>query len=300
MLKIAWHKVYNHPLPEGHRFPMIKYDLIPEQLLYEGTIKEGNLFTPSLPDESVILNTHDVGYWSKLKNLSLSEKEIRRTGFPLSKKLIEREIIIMNGTVQSALFALQYGVSMKIAGGTHHAFRSRGEGFCLLNDLAIAANYLLLNNLAKKILIVDLDVHQGNGTAEIFQQQPSVFTFSMHGGNNYPSQKEYSDLDIPLPDKTDDWHFLSILKETLPRLIHEVKPDFIFYQSGIDILSTDKLGKLSVSREGCKERDRFVLNTCKRNKIPMAICMGGGYSEKIQDILEAHCNTFRLAQEMYF
>jgi acetoin utilization deacetylase AcuC-like enzyme len=300
MLKIAWDKVYNHPLPEGHRFPMIKYDLIPEQLLYEGTIREVNLFIPSLPDEAIILNTHDFNYWSKLKNLSLSEKEIRKTGFPLSKELVEREIIIMNGTVQCALFALQYGISMNIAGGTHHAFRARGEGFCLLNDLAIAANYLLMNKLSKKILIIDLDVHQGNGTAEIFQEQPSVFTFSMHGGNNYPSQKESSDLDIPLPDRTDDLHFLSILKETLPRLIHEVKPDFIFYQSGVDILGTDKLGKLSVSREGCKERDRFVLTTCKRNKIPLTICMGGGYSEKIQDVLEAHCNTFRLAQEMYF
>jgi acetoin utilization deacetylase AcuC-like enzyme len=300
MLKIAWDKVYNHPLPEGHRFPMIKYDLIPEQLLYEGTIKEGNLFTPLLPEKSLILTTHDTDYWLKLKNLSLSEKEIRKTGFLLSKKLIEREIIIMNGTVQCALFALQYGISMNIAGGTHHAFRARGEGFCLLNDIAIAANYLLLNNLSKKILVVDLDVHQGNGTAEIFRNQPSVFTFSMHGQNNYPSHKELSDLDLPLPDKTDDFLFLSTLKETLPRLIHNVKPDFIFYQSGVDILNTDKLGKLSVSREGCKERDRFVLSTCKNNAIPLTICMGGGYSEKIQDIIEAHCNTFRLAQELYF
>jgi acetoin utilization deacetylase AcuC-like enzyme len=300
MLKIAWDRVYNHPLPEGHRFPMLKYDLIPEQLLYEGTIKEENLFAPLLPDESLILTTHDTEYWLKLKNLSLSEKEIRKTGFLLSKKLIEREIIIMNGTVQCALFALQYGVSMNIAGGTHHAFRARGEGFCLLNDIAIAANYLLLNNLSKKILVVDLDVHQGNGTAEIFRNQPSVFTFSMHGQNNYPSHKEMSDLDLPLPDKTDDFLFLSTLKETLPRLIHDVKPDFIFYQSGVDILNTDKLGKLSVSREGCKERDRFVLSTCKNNSIPLTICMGGGYSEKIRDITEAHCNTFRLAQELYF
>jgi acetoin utilization deacetylase AcuC-like enzyme len=300
MLKIAWDKVYNHPLPEGHRFPMIKYDLIPEQLLHEGTIKEENLFIPFLPNESIISTTHDVGYWSKLKNLSLSEKEIRKTGFPLSKELIEREIIIMKGTIQCALFALQYGISMNIAGGTHHAFRVRGEGFCLLNDMAIAANYLLLNNLSRKILIVDLDVHQGNGTAEIFQGQSSVFTFSMHGLNNYPSRKEISDLDIPLPDKTDDLLFLSILKETLPRLIDVVKPDFIFYQSGVDILGTDKLGKLSVSREGCKERDRFVIDTCKRNRIPLTICMGGGYSEKIQDITEAHCNTYRLAQEIYF
>ena len=145
-----------------------------------------------------------------------------------------------------------------------------------------------------------MDVHQGNGTAEIFQNHSSVFTFSMHGQNNYPVQKEISDLDIPLPDKTNDYLFLDHLKETLPRLIDEIKPDFVFYQSGVDILDTDKLGKLSVSREGCKERDRFVLATCRNNRIPLTICMGGGYSEKIQDITEAHCNTFRLAQEIYF
>lgn len=300
MLKIAWDKIYHHPLPEGHRFPMIKYDLIPEQLLYEGTIKESNIFRPSLPDESIILAAHHSDYWMKLKQLSLSEKEIRKTGFPLSEKLVEREILIMNGTVQCAIFALQYGVSMNVAGGTHHAFSDRGEGFCLLNDMAIAANYLLMNKLASKILIVDLDVHQGNGTAEIFRNKESVFTFSIHGINNYPAQKEQSDLDIALPDGANDSLYLSTLKNTLPKLMEEIQPDFIFYQSGVDILSTDKLGKLSVSREGCKARDRFVLELSKINHIPLCISMGGGYSEKIQDIVEAHCNTYRLVQELYF
>ncbi len=300
MLKIAWNKCYNHPLPEGHRFPMIKYDLIPEQLLYEGIIKDDNLFSPTLPDESVLLTTHLPEYWKKLQNLSLSDKEIRKTGFPLSAQLVEREILIMDGTVQCALFALQHGISMNIAGGTHHAFSDHGEGFCLLNDMAIAANFLLLNQLAKKILIVDLDVHQGNGTAEIFQHNDSVFTFSMHGAGNYPSHKERSDLDLALPDGANDLLFLSTLAETLPKLIDKEQPDFIFFQSGVDILATDKLGRLSVSRDGCKERDRFVLQICHRNRIPLCISMGGGYSEKIQDIVEAHCNTYRLAQEIYF
>jgi acetoin utilization deacetylase AcuC-like enzyme len=300
MLKIAWDKIYCHPLPEGHRFPMIKYDLIPEQLLYEGTIKSENIFHPGILHESVILTTHHSDYWTKLRSLRLSEKEIRKTGFPLSEKLVEREIMIMNGTVQSAVFALQYGISMNVAGGTHHAFTDRGEGFCLLNDMAIAANYLLLNKLAKKIMIVDLDVHQGNGTAEIFRNHESVFTFSMHGLNNYPAQKELSDLDIPLPDGTTDVFYLSTLKKVLPELLERVQPDFIFYQSGVDILATDKLGKLNISREGCKERDLLVLQLCKLNRIPLCISMGGGYSEKIQDIVEAHCNTYRLAQELYF
>lgn len=300
MLKIAWNKLYNHPLPEGHRFPMIKYDLIPEQLLYEGTIREGNLFSPIVPEESLLLTTHTTEYWNKLKNLSLSEKEIRKTGFPLSALLVEREVLIMNGTVQCALHALEYGVSMNVAGGTHHAFSDRGEGFCLMNDMAIAANYLLLQQLAKKILIIDLDVHQGNGTAQIFKENESVFTFSMHGAGNYPAQKEVSDLDVPLPDGMGDRDFLATLENTLPRLLEKVQPDFIFYQSGVDILATDKLGRLSVSREGCKERDRFVLQLCRVNRIPLCISMGGGYSEKIQDIIEAHCNTFRLAQDLYF
>ncbi len=300
MLKIAWNPLYHHPVPEGHRFPMLKYDLIPEQLVYEGTITGSNLFHPDVLEEPIIAATHHPAYWTKLKTLSLSEKEIRKTGFELSERLVQREITIMNGTLQCALFALQHKISINIAGGTHHAFSDRGEGFCLLNDMAIAANHLLKNNLCKKILIVDLDVHQGNGTAEIFQHQPSVFSFSMHGANNYPSQKEISDLDIPLPDHTDDALYLSTLQKTLPPLLDTVQPDFVFYQSGVDILKTDKLGKLAVSREGCKERDRIVLQLCKTNHLPLCISMGGGYSEKIQDITEAHCNTFRLAQELYF
>ena len=300
MLKIAWSDVYNHPLPEGHRFPMIKYDLIPEQLLYEGSIKAENIFKPVVPTEELILTTHDSNYWYKLKTLRLSASEIRKIGFPLSQKLIEREIIIMNGTVQTALNALQNGISMNVAGGTHHAFTNRGEGFCLLNDMAIAANYILQSGLVKKILIVDLDVHQGNGTAEIFKNNPDVFTFSMHGASNYPAHKEISDLDIALDDKTEDKQYLKVLADTLPGLVEKEKPDFIFYQSGVDVLATDKLGKLSLSKEGCKVRDHYVLTLCKQHNIPISVSMGGGYSEKISDIVDAHCNTFRLAQEIFF
>ncbi|WKN33571.1 histone deacetylase [Porifericola rhodea] len=300
MLKIAWAEIYAHPLPENHRFPMIKYELIPEQLLYEGTITDENLFTPHALKEQYITNTHTEEYWQKLKNQQLTKSEIRRTGFPMSEQLVQREITIMQGTLQAALFALNYGVAFNIAGGTHHAFTDRGEGFCLLNDIAIAANYLLDNKLSKKILVVDLDVHQGNGTAEIFQNRAEVFTFSMHGAKNYPMHKEKSDLDIALPDGTGDEAYLKLLKENLARLLDEVQPDFVFYQSGVDVLASDKLGRLNLSIGGCKERDRTVLKSCQQSHIPVALSMGGGYSPQIAQIVEAHANTYRLAQEIYF
>ncbi|MEQ8426022.1 MAG: histone deacetylase, partial [Cyclobacteriaceae bacterium] len=255
MLKIAWNKSYILPLPTHHRFPMSKYEVLPEQLLHEGTINTSNLFNPEPLEEKWILKTHDADYWKKLRTLSLTAKEARRTGFPLTQQLITREITIMNGTLQCTHFALQYGIAMNIAGGTHHAFTDRGEGFCLLNDIAIAANYLLDKKLATKILVVDLDVHQGNGTAQIFKHEPRVFTFSMHGANNYPMVKESSDLDIGLPDFTEDRFYLKTLRTNLDNLIDQVQPDFIFFQSGVDVLATDKLGKLSLTREGCKERD---------------------------------------------
>lgn len=279
---------------------MSKYEVLPQQLLYEGTVKPGNFFAPEPVEKKWILRTHDETYWKKLTSQSLSPQEIRRTGFPLTPELVQREVTIIQGTLQCTHYALQYGVAMNIAGGTHHAFTNKGEGFCLLNDIAIAANYLLDRELAKQILVVDLDVHQGNGTAQIFRDEPRVFTFSMHGSNNYPLQKEHSDLDIGLPDRTDDSFYLKTLDTNLKNLLDTVQPDFIFFQSGVDILDTDKLGKLSVTREGCKQRDRIVLETAKQNNIPLVASMGGGYSENFRDIIEAHANTYRLAQEIFF
>ncbi len=300
MLHVAWNEQYAIPLPQSHRFPMIKYDLIPEQLIYEGTIKEENIFSPKRLEEDELLGVHDELYWHKLKNGKLTKDEIRKTGFPYSKQLVERELVILQGTLDCANYALKYGVAMNVAGGTHHAYRDRGEGFCLLNDIAVAASNLLRNNLATQILIVDLDVHQGNGTARIFQANHRVFTFSMHGRNNYPLKKEKSDLDVPLPDGIDDKTYLKLLKFHLSVLIDKLQPDFIFFQSGVDVLHSDKLGRLGLSVQGCRDRDRFVIETCKSNRIPLAISMGGGYSEKISDIVEAHANTFRIASEIYF
>jgi acetoin utilization deacetylase AcuC-like enzyme len=300
MLKVAYDPIYAHPLPPGHRFPMLKYELIPEQLIHEGTITKENLFSPELLDEATILLTHDAGYWHQLRDLTLSPKEQRRTGFPLSERLVEREIRIAKGTIDGCYFAFDYGIAFNVAGGTHHAGTNWGEGFCLLNDQAIAANYLLNNKLASSILIIDLDVHQGNGTAQIFENERRVFTFSMHGANNFPYRKERSDLDIPLADGTSDKEYLDILKETMPKLIDQQKPDFIFYLSGVDILATDKLGKLALTKEACKERDRFVLEQCRKYQIPVQVSMGGGYSTDIRDIVDAHCNTYRLAHDLYF
>jgi acetoin utilization deacetylase AcuC-like enzyme len=189
---------------------------------------------------------------------------------------------------------------MNIAGGTHHAFYNRGEAFCMLNDQAIAANYILNKGFANRVMIIDLDVHQGNGTAALFNNNSNVFTLSFHGKNNYPFRKEKSDLDIEFEDRTDDKEYLKVLKETIPKVINEFEPEFIFYLSGVDVLENDKLGRLGLTINGCKERDRFILDICKKNSIPVQVSMGGGYSVVLKNIIEAHSNTFRLAQEIFF
>jgi acetoin utilization deacetylase AcuC-like enzyme len=300
MLRIAYDPIYAHPLPEGHRFPMMKYELIPEQLIYEGTIDGYQLFSPGLVDEKYILLAHTEEYWNRLRDQKLSPQEIRRIGFPLTKELVIRELMIAQGTIECAKYSFSNGVAINVAGGTHHAGSNWGEGFCLLNDFAVAACYLLHEKIAKKILIIDLDVHQGNGTAEIFQNDDRVFTFSIHAANNFPYRKEQSDLDIALPDRINDEEYLSLLTREIPALIDKVKPDFIFYLSGVDILSTDKLGKLSVTIQGCKKRDEIILSLCKKLQVPVAVSMGGGYSHDINDIVEAHCNTYRVANEIFF
>lgn len=300
MLKIAYHPIYKHPLPEGHRFPMAKYELLPEQLLHEGTCTEAHFFEPEIPNDKFILAVHDPEYYYDLVNITLDQRAARKIGFPLSETLVEREIIIADGSMKAAVYALKHGIAMNIAGGTHHAYTNRGEAFCLLNDQAIAARYLQAKHSINKVLIVDLDVHQGNGTAEIFRNDSSVFTFSMHGKTNYPFKKEISDLDIALDDQTNDETYLHILKEELPKLIASQQPDFIFYLCGVDVIASDKLGKLGLSISGCKERDRFVLQTAKMHQIPIMCSMGGGYSPELKTIIEAHANTFRLAQDIFF
>lgn len=299
MLKIAWSPVYNHPLPANHRFPMIKYDLIREQLLYEGVFELNDFFEPKPIDSSIIHLTHDPDYLSHLKNLTLDAKEARRIGFPLSKQLIAREIQIAGGTIECAIHALKYGAALNIAGGTHHAYTNRGEGFCLLNDQAIAANYLIAKGLVQKVLVLDLDVHQGNGTAEIFQENDQVYTISVHGAKNYPFKKELSDWDLPLQDGVEDQEYLALLQIIIDKIPTVFSPDFIFYQSGVDGLLQDRLGRLNLSLEGLKTRDEMVFQFAKQRKIPIVVCMGGGYAEKVSDVVDAHVNTFKVARDSY-
>jgi len=298
-LKIAYDPVYAHALPADHRFPMLKYELIPGQLMHEGTILSNNLFSPATCADEAILLTHTAVYLEKLKGLTLTPSEQRRIGFPQSAELTHRELVITQGTIDCTRFAEKYGVSLNVAGGTHHAYADRGEGFCLLNDFAVAANWLLHEGRFHKILIVDLDVHQGNGTAKIFENEPRVFTFSMHGAHNYPFHKEKSDLDLALPDRVGDEEYLSLLEKTLAHLGDQVVPDFVFYLSGVDILDSDRYGKLNVTMEGCKKRDELVFEFCRKLKLPVVVAMGGGYSVDIKRIVDAHCNTFRMAKQIF-
>ena len=300
MLKIAFDPIYRHQLKIGHRFPMEKYELLPEYLLRMNICNRNNFFSPLPIEKKLLLSTHDEGYYNNLINLSLSKLDARHIGFPLSEALIKREHVIAQGTIQNTHYAQLHGISMNIAGGTHHAFRDRPGAFCMLNDQAIASNYLINNNLAKRVMIVDLDVHQGDGTASIFEHQDSVFTISFHGQKNYPFKKQNSDFDLTFDDNTKDEAYLNALKNHLPRLVDLFEPDFIFYLAGVDVLKTDKLGRLALSMEGCKARDRFVLTLCRDQNIPVQVSMGGGYSVQLNDIIDAHSNTFELAQELFF
>ncbi len=295
---IAFHPIYKHPLPDGHRFPMEKYELLPQQLLLEGIAEPSDFFTPKEVDLEHVLHVHDSNYVKHLLELQLDAKHIRKIGFPLSKELVKRELIITQGTIKGATFAIKEGIAANIAGGTHHAYPNSGEAFCLLNDQGVAAKYLLQQKLAKKILMLDLDVHQGNGTAVMFQNEPSVFTFSMHGKSNYPFKKEVSDWDIALEDQTNDAVYLETLQNSLRVIQKNFAPDFVFYLSGVDVLATDKLGKLGLSMQGCKNRDIMVFEWIKKLQVPVQVSMGGGYSKDIKLIIEAHANTFREARNI--
>ncbi|MCC2546572.1 histone deacetylase [Hymenobacter sp. BT175] len=296
---LATSERYTLDLPPGHRFPIAKYELIRQQLLWRGIAPPEDFYDPGLCAEQDVLRVHTADYWHKVRDLQLSAAEVRRLGLPQNRQLVLRSLSSSAGTLQSARRALRDGVALNLAGGTHHAFADRGEGFCVLNDLAIAAAYLLHHRLAGQVLVVDLDVHQGDGTASIFGAEPRVFTFSMHAGANYPLRKEQSDLDVPLPLGMSDVDYLALLGSTLPGLLDRVQPDFVFYQAGVDVLGTDKLGKLALTKAGCRARDELVLGLCHARSLPVAVSMGGGYSEKIGDIVDAHCHTFEAAYALW-
>jgi acetoin utilization deacetylase AcuC-like enzyme len=274
---------------------MSKYEVLPEQLLHEGTLKPENIFHPDQIEAARVLRVHTEEYFRKLRTLTLSPAEIRRTGFPLNNEVVDRELFIMNGTLQCARYALSQGVAMNIAGGTHHAFSNRGAGFCLLNDIAIASKFLLDEDLATKILVVDLDVHQGNGTHAIFAGDADVYTFSMHGGKNYPFHKVAGTLDVELADGTGDDVYLAALHESLPRVLAAASPDLVVYIARADPFEGDRLGRLALTIDGLARRDAFVLDSCREVGIPVAITIGGGYGRHIEDTVAVHARTVRIA-----
>ncbi len=296
--RIFYSPYYYADIGEGHVFPIRKFELVRDKLLKEETLRQNEIAEPQPAKIEDVLLVHTEDYITRLRNGTLTTREIRRLGLPWSKSLVRRSFLACSGTINAARHALKNGVASNLAGGTHHAFPDRGEGFCVLNDVAVAIRVLQKENLAKKFLIVDCDVHQGNGTAFIFKDDADVFTFSMHGAKNYPLFKEKSMLDIELPDKTGDAEFLGILNKALPRIfLHN--PDLVFYLGGADPFEKDKLGRLGLTIEGLQQRDEMVLSFAKNKKIPIVTTMSGGYAQDINDTVEIHCNTIRTVKKVF-
>jgi acetoin utilization deacetylase AcuC-like enzyme len=297
--RIFYSPYYYAEIGEGHVFPIKKFELVRDKLLAEGTLLKAEIIEPIPAKIEDVLLVHAEDYITRLTEGTLTAKEIRKLGLPWSKSLVRRSFLATSGTINAAKHALETGVSSNLAGGTHHAFPDRGEGFCVLNDVAVAVRVLQRENLARRFLIIDCDVHQGNGTAFIFQDDESVFTFSMHGAKNYPLHKERSNLDIELADKTTDTEFLGILGEALPRIfLHN--PDIVFYLGGGDPFEKDKLGRLDLTMEGLRRRDKTVLRCARENNVPIVTVMSGGYALDINDTVEIHCNTIRAVKDVFF
>lgn len=297
--QVFYSPYYYANIGETHVFPIRKFELVRDLLFSEGILKPEEIFEPNVISFEDLLLVHTEDYVRRFFEGKLSEKEIRRLGLPWSRSLVRRSFLATSGTLQAARAALKNGVSSNLAGGTHHAYPDRGEGFCVFNDVAVAIRVLQRDRLAKRFLVIDCDVHQGDGTAFIFKDDPSVFTFSMHGAKNYPLHKEKSTLDIELADGTSDREYLEILEQALPRIfLHE--PDIVFYLAGADPYEKDKLGRLQLTKEGLKERDFLVLNFAKERQVPIVTTMSGGYAEKIEDTVEIHANTIRVVKEVFF
>lgn len=296
--KLFYSPYYYADIGEGHVFPIKKFELVRDILLDEGTLQKKEIIEPKPAKFEDVTLVHTEDYVTRLKNGTLDKKEVRRLGLPWSESLVRRTFLAVSGTISASFSALENGISSNLAGGTHHAFPDRGEGFCVMNDVAVAIRVLQRENLAKRFLIVDCDVHQGNGTAFIFQTEEEIFTFSMHGEKNYPLFKEKSNLDIELRDGTADAEYLEILNEALPRIfLHN--PDIVFYLGGADPFENDKLGRLSLTLEGLKKRDEMVLRFAKEHGVPIVTTMSGGYAKDIKDTVEIHCNTIRAVKRVF-
>lgn len=296
---VVYHPDYVAPLPDGHRFPMPKFKLLRDLLIKDGIIVPEQIYQPELPALELIQLVHTPQYVQDYCYGGLNYQAQRRICLPWSLALAHRTRIAVGGTVLAAQLALEYGCACNTAGGTHHAFPSYGSGFCIFNDLAIASRMMQQAGLVEKILIVDLDVHQGDGTAYIFQNDPSVFTFSMHCEANFPGKKQQSDLDVPLPVGLDDDGYLQILASHLSDLLATVKPDLVLFDAGVDTHVGDRLGKLALSDRGIYRRERMVLSTCQAGGYPVACAIGGGYSHDMTALVYRHSLLHRAAQEVY-
>jgi acetoin utilization deacetylase AcuC-like enzyme len=297
-MKVFYSDHYTMPLPEGHRFPIEKYRLLRYALLRDGVVRDDELHEPPMPSAETLMLAHTHEYVAAVLNGTLNEFQIRKIGFPYSEALVKRSLATVGGALAAAEEALRSGVSGNLAGGTHHAFADSGEGYCVFNDLAVVTKYLLTVEKVRRVAIVDLDVHQGNGNATILGGRDDVFIFSMHGAKNYPFRKVPSTIDIDLPDGTSDKEFLSILKEYLPK-VFAFKPDIVLYQAGVDPLKEDALGRLSLTHEGLQERDRLVLKECRKHGIPVSLALGGGYAKPIDLTVEAHVGTYKAVREVF-
>ena len=297
-MRVSYTPRYYADIGEGHVFPIRKFELVLERLLHEETLAPREIVEPQpAPVEDVLL-VHTEDYVTRLRAGALTARELRRLGLPWSKALVRRSFLAAGGTLAAARFALADGIGSNLAGGTHHAFPDHGEGFCVLNDVAIAIRALRRDRLIRRAAVVDLDVHQGNGTASIFDGDTSVFTLSMHGAKNYPLFKPRSSLDVELADDVGDAEYLDTLARNLPRAFAH-RPDIVFYLGGADPYAGDKLGRLALTIEGLRARDEFVLNECRSRGTPVATVMSGGYAADIRDTVEIHCNTIRAAKRVF-
>ena len=297
-MKVFYSDHFVLPLPEGHRFPMVKYSMLRERVARDGICGPGELRTPRAVRDEEILRAHAPDYREHVVSGTLTEKEMRRIGFPWSEKMVERSRRASGGTLGACLAALDEGFAANLAGGTHHAFSDRGEGYCVLNDSAIAARAVQAAGLVERVVIIDTDVHQGNGTAAILRGDPTVFTFSVHGAKNFPFQKEESDLDAPLPDGAGDTEFLAALERGLEVALDAANASLAIYLAGADPFEGDRLGRLSVSKSGLAERDRIVLEICRERAIPVAVTMAGGYASEVGDTVDVHFQSIRRAADL--
>jgi acetoin utilization deacetylase AcuC-like enzyme len=297
--RVFYSPYYYADIGEGHVFPIRKFELVRDVLLNEGTLVPVEIIEPEPASVEDVRLVHTEDYVTRLVDGALTAREVRKLGLPWSRSLVRRSFLACSGTISAAKEALSAGASSNLAGGTHHAFPDRGEGFCVLNDVAVAIRVLQKEKVAEKFLIVDCDVHQGNGTASIFSGDSNVFTFSMHGAKNYPLFKEVSNLDIELPDRTGDTEYLETLDEALHRIGMQ-DADLIFYLAGADPYEKDKLGRLNLTIKGLKQRDEMVLSFAKSKGVPIVTTMSGGYSLEITDTVEIHCNTVRMVKKVFF